>query len=147
MSKKINVRFVILLIFVMFLIGCINKVPNKFDVKQLTRIDIEEVNADGSYGEPVMITDEKTMEIIRKIFKQIKWKPNVESKMAREKDVKATLFYKYDENMPERLFEYQIWFDQNNDTATIISNNEKEGYGNLNKENAQALENILRVKE
>ncbi|MFJ7662292.1 hypothetical protein ACIQXW_07815 [Lysinibacillus sp. NPDC097162] len=143
MSKKINVRFGICFIFVMLLIGCINKVPNKFDLKQLTRIDIEEVKADGSYGESVMITEEKTMEIIRKIFKQIKWEPNVEFKMAREKDVKATLFYKYDENMPERLFEYQIWFDQNNDTATIISNNEKEGYGNLDKENAQALENIL----
>ncbi|MEK5332839.1 MULTISPECIES: hypothetical protein [unclassified Lysinibacillus] len=143
MSKKINVRFGICFIFVMLLIGCINKVPNKFDLKQLTRIDIEEVKADGSYGESVMITEEKTMETIRKIFKQIKWEPNVEFKMAREKDVKATLFYKYDKNMPERLFEYQIWFDQNNDTATIISNNEKEGYGNLNKENAQALENIL----
>ncbi|MFJ5766633.1 hypothetical protein ACIP9C_14865 [Lysinibacillus sp. NPDC093210] len=143
MSKKINVRFVICFIFVMFLMGCINKVPNKFDLKQLTRIDIEEVKADGSYGESLMITEEKTLEIIRKIFKQIKWEPNVESKMAREKDIKATLFYKYDENMPERLFEYQIWFNQNNDTATIISNNEKEGYGNLDKENAQALENIL----
>ncbi|MFJ7405883.1 MULTISPECIES: hypothetical protein [unclassified Lysinibacillus] len=143
MSKKINVRFVICFIFVMFLMGCINKVPNKFDLKQLTRIDIEEVKADGSYGESVMITEEKTLEIIRKIFKQIKWEPNVESKMAREKDIKATLFYKYDENMPERLFEYQIWFNQKNDTATIISNNEKEGYGNLDKENAQALENIL----
>jgi hypothetical protein len=127
----------------MFLIGCINKVPNKFDLKQLTRIDIEEVNSDGSYEESVMITEEKTLEIIRKIFKQIKWEPNVESKMAREKDVKATLFYKYDENMPERLFDYQIWFNQNNETATIISNNEKEGYGNLDTENAQALENIL----
>lgn len=143
LSKKINVRFVIWLIFVMFLIGCINKVPNKFDLKQLTRIDIEEVNSDGSYEESVMITEEKTLEIIRKIFKQIKWEPNVESKMAREKDVKATLFYKYDENMPERLFDYQIWFNQNNETATIISNNEKEGYGNLDTENAQALENIL----
>ena len=27
--------------------------------------------------------------------------------------------------------------------ATIISNNEKEGYGTLDKENAQALENIF----
>ncbi|MEH7178053.1 hypothetical protein [Neobacillus vireti] len=63
--------------------------------------------------------------------------------MARKEDVKATLFFKYDENMPERLFEYQIWFNQSNDTAMIISSNVKEGYGTLDKENAQALEKIL----
>lgn len=130
----------------MFLVGCINKVPNKFDLKQLTRVDIEVVKADGSYEDSVMITDEKMVDTIRKAFKQIKWEPNVEPKMARKEDVKATLFFKYDENMPERLFEYQIWFKQNNDTATIISNNEKEGYGTLDKENAQALENVFLSK-
>ena len=141
--SKLNFRLVICIIFVTFLVGCINKVPNKFDLKQLTRVDIEVVKEDGSYEESIMITDENTMDTIRKVFKQIKWNPNAEPKMVRQEDVKATLFFKYDENMPEQLFEYQIWFIQSNDTATIISNNEKEGFGTLDKENAQALESIF----
>jgi hypothetical protein len=127
----------------MFLIGCTNKTPKEFNLNQLTRVDVEVVKGDKSYDESVMITDEETIDVLRKTFKQIKWEPNVEPKMARKEDVKATLFFYYDENMPERLFEYQIWFNQSNDTATIISNNEKEGYGTLNKDNAQTLENIL----
>ncbi|WP_342431772.1 hypothetical protein [Neobacillus sp. FSL H8-0543] len=144
MSKKTNICFIICIISAMFLIGCTNKAPNEFDFKQLTRVDVEVVKADDdSYEEAGMITDEETIDALRKAFEQIKWKPNVEPKMARKEDVKATLFFRYDENMPERLFEYQIWFNQSNDTATIISNNVKEGYGTLDKENAKTLENIL----
>lgn len=143
MLKKLNIHFVICIIFALFLVGCDNKVPNKFDLKQLTRVDIEVAKADGSYEEAVTIADEKTIAMIRKAFKQMKWQPNAEPKMARNEDVKATLFFKYDKNMPERLFVYQIWFIQSNGTATIISNNEKEGLGTLDKENAQELETIF----
>ncbi|TCN26337.1 hypothetical protein [Mesobacillus foraminis] len=143
MSKKTNVSLIMCLIFAMFLVGCINKSSNEFDLSQLSRVDIEVVQEDGSYGEAEMITDEETVDALRKAFKQIKWEPNVEPKMGRKEDIKATLFFKYDENMPERLFEYQIWFIQSNDTATIISNNEKERYGTLEKDNAQILEKIL----
>lgn len=129
--------------FLIFLIGCSNKGSKEVNLNQLTRIDVEVVNADESYEEAVMITDEETLEVVRKSFKQIKWEPNTEPKMARKEDVKATLFFEYDRNMPERLFEYQIWFNQRNDTATIISNNKKEGFGALGKENAQILEKIL----
>ena len=90
-----------------------------------------------------MITDKETIDVLRNSFKQVKWEPNAEPKMARKEDVKATLFFKYDKNMPERLFGYQIWFNQSNDRATIISNNVEEGYGTLDKGNAQTLENIL----
>ncbi len=143
LSKKTNVSLIMCIIFTMFLVGCINKASNEFDLSQLSRVDIEVVQEDGIYGEAEMITDAETVDALRKAFKPIKWEPNVEPKMARKEDLKATLFFKYDENMPERLFEYQIWFIQRNDTATIISNNEKERYGTLEKDNAQILENIL----
>ena len=143
MPKKTNVYLIIFIIFAMFLIGCTNKAPNEYDLNQLTRVDVEVVKADESYEEALMITDEETVDVLRKAFKQVKWEPNAEPKMARKEDVKATLFFKYDENMPERLFEYQIWFNQSNDTTTIISNNVKEGFGTLDKENGQTLENIL----
>ncbi|MFS0639192.1 hypothetical protein AB1K84_25295 [Mesobacillus foraminis] len=143
MTKKTNVSLIMWIIFAMFLVGCINKASNEFDLSKLSRVDIEVVQEDGSYGESEMITDEATVDALRKAFKPIKWEPNAEPKMARKEDIKATLFFKYDENMPERLVEYQIWFNQNNDTATIISNNEEEGYGTLEKDNAQILENIF----
>lgn len=145
-SKKTNVYRIIFIISVMLLIGCTNKAPNEYDLNQLTIVDVEVVKADESYEEALMITDEETVDVLRNAFEKVKWEPNAEPKMARKEDVKVTLFFKYDENMPERLFEYQIWFNQSNDTATIISNNVKEGYGTLDKENAKTLENILLKK-
>jgi hypothetical protein len=142
LSKKTNIYFIISIIFAIFLIGCTNKAPKEFNLNQLTRVDVEVVEADESYEEAVMITDEETIDVLRKTFKQIKWEPNVQPSMDRKEDVKATLFFKYDENMPERLSEYQIWFNQS-DTATIISNNESENYGTLDKNNAKTLKNIL----
>jgi hypothetical protein len=127
----------------MLIIGCRNQFPNAFNLDQLTRVDVEVAKEDGNYGEAEMITDEESINMLRKTFKQIKWEPNTEPKMAREEDVKATLFFEYDRNMPERLFEYQIWFNQSNNAATIISNNSREGYGALDKDHAQILESIL----
>jgi hypothetical protein len=127
----------------MVLIGCTNKVPKDFHLNQLTRVDVEVVKIDESYEEAVMITDEETINVLRKMFKQIKWEPNAEPKLAGKEDVKATLFFKYDENMPERLFEYQIWFIESNNTATIISTNESENLGTLKKDHAKTLEKIL----
>ncbi|SDN46971.1 hypothetical protein [Bacillus sp. OK048] len=146
MPKKTNFYRIIFIIFVILLVGCTKKSPNEYDLKQLTRVDVEVVKADESYEEAFMITDVETVKVLRKVFKQVKWEPNAEPKMARKEDVKATLFFKYDENMPERLFDYQIWFNQSNDTATILSNNVKEGLGTLDKGNAQILENILLEK-
>ncbi|MGN7398210.1 hypothetical protein ACTHO0_00030 [Cytobacillus praedii] len=143
MSRKTKISLAISIIFAIFLIGCMNKSPKEFHFNQLTRVDVEVVNADENYEEAVMITDEETIERLRKIFKQVEWEPNAEPKMARMEDVKATLFFEYDKNMPERLFEYEIWFNQRNDTATIISNNEKEGFGTLDKNHAQTLKKIL----
>lgn len=143
MSRKTKISLAIRIIFAIFLIGCMNKAPKEFHLNQLTRVDVEVVKADENYEEAVMITDEETIERLRKIFKQVEWEPNAEPKMARMEDVKATLFFEYDKNMPERLFEYKIWFNQRNDTATIISNNEKEGLGTLDKDHAQTLKKIL----
>lgn len=144
MLKKANIFLTISMIFTMLLIGCMNTASKEFNFNQLTRVDVEAVKADESYEEAVMITDEETIDVVRKIFKQIQWEPNAEPKMARMEDVKATLFFEYDKNMPERLFEYEIWFNQSNGTATIMSNNEKEGFGTLDKDHAQTLERIFR---
>ena len=72
----------------------------------------------------------------------MKWEPNTEAKMARKEDLLVTLFYTVDKNMPERVYEYKIWFNQN-ETATMITNHENEGYGTLDQHNSRNLKNVL----
>jgi uncharacterized lipoprotein YajG len=109
---------------------------------ELTRVDVQKVDKEGNYEEVVMITDNESIELLNKAFKQIKWDNRVVN-MARKADVKATLFYTFDENMPERLVEYEIWFNKNAGTATIVSNDENKSYGELDKENTNILRIIL----
>jgi hypothetical protein len=107
------------------------------------------MNPDTNYGVTVMITDNESVEIVKTAFEQVKWEPNVVVNMIRKADVKATLFFKFDENMPERLYEYEIWFVENSGTANLVSNNDKEGYGELDKESAVILKSVLlnKIKE
>ncbi|WHY15320.1 hypothetical protein QNH16_06590 [Peribacillus frigoritolerans] len=134
MMKKI-INFTSLFVFMVLLVGCIGE-----EKGQLSRVDVQKIDTEGKYEDVVMITDRESIELLRQAFEQIKWDDKV-VKMARKPDVEATLFYTFDENKPERLYEYEIWFNESSGTATIISNNENESYGELDKHNAQALKN------
>jgi hypothetical protein len=136
MKKIINFTF--LFVFMTLLVGCMGE-----EKGQLTRVDVQKINPDGDYGDVVMITDNESIELLRTAFEKVNWEPDIVPNMARKADVKATLFFEFDKNMPERLSEYEIWFNKNADTATIISNNEKEGYGELDKDNAGILKSEL----
>ncbi|MGG3556538.1 hypothetical protein ABES23_07800 [Peribacillus frigoritolerans] len=133
MKKIIN--FTSLFVFMVLLVGCIGE-----EKGQLSRVDVQKIDTEGNYKDVVMITDRESIELLRQAFEQIKWDDKV-VKMARKPDVEATLFYTFDENKPERLYEYEIWFNESAGTATFISNNENESYGELDKDNAQALKN------
>ncbi|MCU6603482.1 hypothetical protein [Peribacillus frigoritolerans] len=133
MKKIIN--FTSLFVFMVLLVGCIGE-----EKGQLSRVDVQKIDTEGKYENVVMITDSETIELLRQAFEQIKWDDKM-VKMARKPDVEATLFYTFDENKPERLYEHEIWFNESSGTATIISNNENESYGELDKDNAQALKN------
>ncbi|MBM6617819.1 hypothetical protein [Bacillus suaedaesalsae] len=133
MKKIIN-----LTILLMLLAGC-----DGHGNSQLERIEVQKVSEEGNYEETIMITDMERIDLIKETFIEVNWEPNTKAEMARKEDLLAALFYSFDKNMPERLYEYRIWFNSN-ETATIISNNEKEGYGKLDKENAEKLkENLL----
>jgi hypothetical protein len=109
---------------------------------ELTRVDAQKVDKEGNYEDVVMITDNESIELLKEAFEYIKWDDKIVN-MARKADVKATLFYTFDENMPERLVEYEIWFNGNTGTATIVSNNENKSYGELDKDNTNTVKNIL----
>lgn len=130
------IKLTLLLVVGVILVACSEKEG------QLTRVDVQKVNEEGNYDDVLMITEIEDIELIEEAILNVNWEPNTEAKMARIEDVLAILFFSFDENMPERLYEYRIWFD-NNETATIISNNENEGYGKLNKKDAQNLKSIL----
>jgi hypothetical protein len=108
--------------------------------EKLTRVAVQVVDDQEMYMEEKMIQDEGTLNSIKNVFQKIKWDPNTVAEMARKEDVFITLFYLMEENMPERLYEYRIWFNGDG-TITIISNNENEGYGFL--DDTKALEKIL----
>lgn len=136
---KLKMSKMVILLFLVFTLitACSGQ-----DYDELTRVDIQRVNSDGGYEDTVIITDDGTIEELKKIFTQIKWEPNVVASMDRREDVLVTLFYTFEENMPEKLYEYRVWFSDNT-FATIISNHEEEGYGSLNEEDAIKLKNIL----
>ena len=126
-------------LFVFVLTGCGG---DEINLDGLTRVDLEMVQADGTYQDTGMITDEKTLKKLQKILKQVKWQPDMEAKLTRSEDIKATLFFTEDKDMPERLFEYRIWFNESDQTAMIISSHENEGHGTLETD-AEKLKNIL----
>ncbi|WP_227939933.1 hypothetical protein [Alkalihalobacillus deserti] len=135
MKKIINFTF--LLVFIVLLVGCMRE-----EKGQLIRVDVQKMDTEENHNEAIMITDNELLELLREAFKQIKWDDKVVN-IDRKPDVETTLFYTFDENMPERLVEYQIWFNENAGTATIGSNNENESYGELDKDNTNTLKNIL----
>ncbi|MBD8070881.1 hypothetical protein [Bacillus sp. PS06] len=138
--KKHLIKLTIASLTLITLIGCTKGVPTKFDLNQLTRVDVQ-ITAENSNNE-IIIFEEEQINMVREIFAGIKWEENVESEMDRAEDMKATLFFRYDKNMPERLLEYFIWFNQENETSIIIDR-EKNSLGSLDKENTQKLKKIL----
>ena len=111
-------------------------------MQQLTRVDVQVVKPDESYDEEVIFSNKEDIDLLRKIFEQIKWQQNVKAEMDRKEDVKATLFFEVDKNMPERLVEYFIWFNQGDDTSTIIDR-DKHAYGHLDKEHNYKFKRIV----
>lgn len=129
---------VILGLLLILLAGCnVNFQP------KLTRIDVQKISSDGTKNaEERIIVDKQSLQAIEKAMSKVTWEPNTKAEMARREDVIATFFVQEEKNMPERLYEYRIWFE--GETATIISSKENEGYGRLvNEDQAHFLESEL----
>lgn len=139
--KKILNNLSIFPIFLTTLIGCSNEVPKEFDLNQLTKVNVQ-LFIDGNSDNEIIITEEKKIKALREAFEKIDWEQDAKGEMVQKEDVKVSLFFTFDKNMPERLIEYFIWFNQGDATATIIDR-EKNIYGTLDKVDAQTLKNRL----
>jgi len=108
----------------------------------LTRVDIQQVVNDEAIEEEEMIVDIITLDSINSLLAEVDWEPNSKPEMSRTEDLVATLFYTEEEDFPDKLYLYRIWFNSD-DSVSIISNNEEEGYGTLNEEYADKLKGLL----
>ncbi len=137
MSRKegdsiVNKKALILVfLFILLLVGCLGG-PG-----ELTRIDILAVDKE------MHIQDAEKINRIKSIMKEVDWNPNKVYDMSREGDVKTIFFFDFDKNLPEKLIDYEIWWNQSNGSAIIGSSEKEEGYGKLNKENSKKLEKEL----
>lgn len=138
-----KIIYLLICLVTLFLIGCTDQVSDKKELHMLSRVDAVPIE-EGTKMEEFIVVDEKELSFIREIFGQVQWSPGVESEMERMEDFQLTLFYTYDENMPERLFDYKIWFNRDK-TATLISNVASENFGKLDKDGAEELKEILSV--
>ncbi|WP_409293962.1 hypothetical protein V1498_12165 [Peribacillus sp. SCS-26] len=123
-------------VFIITLIGCSNE--KEYDLKQLNRVDVQIFTGENTEKEKI-IMDEEKMKALRDLFAKIEWEYNVKAQMDRKEDMKATLFFTLNKDMPEKLVEYFIWFD----TSVTIVNREKNSLGKLNKEDSKKLIDIL----
>lgn len=135
--KKSLIGFFVLSFILFSVVGCSNE-----GSPTLTRVYYDIVNSEENTEGTWMIIDEQSLTDIDQAFKEIKWDPNTMPSMSREEVVKVTLFRETDKNLPERLDYYSIWFNAD-ETATIISENESEGFGNLEQEQTQILKEYL----
>ncbi|MBS4202262.1 hypothetical protein KHA93_21865 [Bacillus sp. FJAT-49732] len=139
---KINIiNLSLLTILLTTLISCSNEAPKVLDLNQLTRVDVQIFTGENSDNE-IIIAEEEKIKTLREVFAKIDWDKNEKAEMARKKDVKATLFFTFDKNMPERLFEYFIWFNLSDGSATIFDR-EKNALGTLENKDAQTLKEML----
>lgn len=95
--------------------------------------------------EEIMVFDAEELEDIRSYLTQTEWQPNTEPKMARHEDVLLKLFIEVEKNMPERINDYRIWFNED-DSMTIISNVETEGFGKLKRKYGKPFKDLLQQK-
>ncbi|MFC6038788.1 hypothetical protein ACFPYN_04880 [Paenisporosarcina macmurdoensis] len=148
LKKKIGFLSVCL-ISMLLLIGCNQDQVIGFDetietdMKQLSRVDVQQINSDGSFEDVTTIGDKDSVDLLRKIFVQIEWEQDKKVTMSRDEDVKANLFFNWDKNMPERIFEYSIWFETGGNATITVS--DENAYGRLDKVNAQTLSDLIAI--
>ena len=130
--------------FFLICLGVITLVACSDEENYLIRVDIQQVVDDEAMEEEEMIVDIITLDSINSLLQEVDWEPNAQPEMSRTEDLVATLFYTEAEDLPEKLYLYRFWFNSD-DSVSIFSNNEEEGYGTLNEEYADKLKGLLEV--
>lgn len=127
-------KWVVTLFLVAGLAGC-------REDEKLVRVDYQ--MSELHTGDGQMITETEQVRKMGELFEKVDWeKGNVKVQMGREEDMTLTFFYRYDENMPERLEEFEIWFNDGN-PVEIVDQNEHR-YGKLGAADGQKLKDLIK---
>ncbi len=137
-------NIILLVVLVSVISACSGQSAEK-EKGRLVRIDVQQVDEQGGESEEKILVEDDVLEASQKALSTAEWQSNTKAIMARAEDVRATFFYEKDKNMPESLVQYRIWFEED-DSATLISNEEDEGYGRMNPENSQVLKTLFLKK-
>ena len=119
-----------LLLAILLLAAC-SKEQQDFEP---TRVQLEKVTMPNA----IEIFEEAEVELVASALEQVKWTPNVKPEMTRKEDVQLRLFIEKDPNMPDYIITYRIWVE-NDKSFTLVSSDEKQGYGKLSANQAQKL--------
>ncbi|QST01010.1 hypothetical protein IMZ31_05415 [Pontibacillus sp. ALD_SL1] len=109
---------------------------------ELTRVDVQHVTPGEDNAGVDMITDADSIQTIRDVMKEIQWEDKNAS-MVRKADVRAVYYYEQEEDMPERLVEYDIWFTDKPVFAVIMSEEEGRRYGVVRPEQGAILRDMF----
>lgn len=125
-------RVPLIIFFILFLTAC----SERESIKKLTRVDVFQTGEDET-----IIAEKETVDTLEQVFDEIEWEENVKAEMSRKEDLKVVLFFEMDENMPESLVEYYLWFGENG--ATTFIDREKHSLGRLDEANTEVLKKEL----
>ena len=124
-----------LLFIVFLLVGCTEQ------IHEPVRGQIEHPNIQ----DVLEIMEPSEVALLAGELASVSWEPNVEPEMERKQDVTLHLFISKDPNMPEYIITYRIWIE-NNQSLTLISTDENEGYGRMTSADAKELVSFLQDK-
>lgn len=133
---KKTITLTLIFFISIFLISCSGL------TQQFTRADVQIFNVEGHMVNSIPIKDQTRLKLIYNYLTKASWSPNTTAGMVRKEDVLMTLYYNVEPDTSESHYVYRIWFN-NDGSATIISSNEREGFGKMNKKYSLKLKEAL----
>ena len=135
-------RLFLMLLSIYLLVACSNGATdsNAIDLQKLTQVDYYSKD-----GEELIIVEQEQLLELAEILQAIPWQQSIKVQMSREEDGKLTLFVLEYKNMPERLYEWFLWFNQQG--SIEIVDREKNAYAKLDIERSSRFKKAIGLEE
>jgi hypothetical protein len=103
--------------------------------------NISKINLEKNDG-TVKVLDKNTHKKLESVFDKVKWEPKAQVSMSRKEDCKLDVTYKV--NSKSETVGYLIWFSKIG-TAELVSSDQNESYGQLDKVHTKTLKEITEM--
>ena len=119
--------------------------PEMQHFETIQRATIESVgNKNRIETEEIMIFNAEELDSIQNYLANIDWHPHIQPEMGRYEDIYLRLFVEVEQNLPERIDEYCIWFEEDH-SITIVSTVENEGFGRLEEHYGKSFQQLFQT--